>query len=115
MGDWISKLFQPRHRMQRPQNIEREWNSGWSYIETPMTSREDDVQRSAAAPRGPDLANSPPGSLQLGTRLPVITNHDIPGMIYCRSVYVTVFNTSQVYDFYCTQPYGMRDTGLVVV
>ena len=88
MGNWISKVFQPRRRMQRPQNIEHEWSSEWSHIEMPVTSREDDVQQkpvaaslNAAAARDPDLANSPPGSLQLGTRLPVITDHDIPGMI----------------------------------
>ena len=90
MGNWISKLFQLRHRTQRSRNnidIEHERSSeAWSHIEMPIaestTSRpgEGDVQRIAP---GDEVvrdvntaATAPPGS-QLATTLSMTT----PGMM----------------------------------
>ena len=77
MGNWISKLFQLRHRTQRSRNnidIEHERSSeAWSHIEMPIaestTSRpgEGDVQRIAPGDEAVGdvniAATAPPGSL----------------------------------------------------
>ena len=89
MGNWISKLFQLRHRTQRSRNnigIEHERSSeAWSHIEMPIaestTSRpgEGDVQRIAPGDEAVGdvntAATAPPGSL--ATTLSMTT----PGMM----------------------------------